>query len=93
MGLAEADPLLRMVLARVGFLQPLLWRRSPDETGGFLVANPEVAALILRETVSRREEDIGGRTLPSMERPWYPPPPTDPVRVPYQQWMRGQPRW
>lgn len=96
-GLAESDPLLRMVFARVGFLQPLLWRRAPDDTNGFLVANPEIAALVLRETVARREEDISGRFLPSMERLWLPlppPPPPDP-RFPYQQqhWLRAGPRW
>lgn len=91
-GLPEADPLLRMVLARVGFLQPVMWRRNPEETSGFLVSNPEIAALILRETVARREEEISGRTLPSMERSWLGAPPPDPVRLPHQQW-RPPPRW
>lgn len=85
-GVSERDTLLKMVFARVGFLQPLLWKRAPDETSEFLITNPEVGALILRETATRREEDINGRTLPSMERPWYYPPPLiDPPyhRVPH----------
>jgi hypothetical protein len=72
-GLPEPDRLLKMVLARVGFLQSLLWRKDPETTEEFLHENPEVAAIILRETVMRREEDFGGRTLPSMERPWSQP--------------------
>lgn len=72
-GLPETDPLLRMVFARVGFLQGLLWKREPEATERFLVENPDVAAVMLRETVVRREEDFGGRNLPSMERPWSPP--------------------
>ncbi|KAB5580314.1 hypothetical protein GE09DRAFT_1212764 [Coniochaeta sp. 2T2.1] len=72
-GLPDSDPLLKMVLARVGFLQALLWRREPEATEMFLVENPDVAAVMLRETVARREEDWGGRQLPSMERAWSPP--------------------
>ena len=85
-GVSESDTLLKMVFARVGFLQPLLWKRAPDETSEFLITNPEVGALILRETATRREEDINGRALPSMERQWYfPPPIIDPPyhRVPH----------
>ncbi|KAF9879848.1 hypothetical protein CkaCkLH20_02659 [Colletotrichum karsti] len=67
-GVPESDPLLKMIFARVGFLQPLLWQRVPKETSEFLIGHPEVAALMLRETAVRREEDLGGRTLPSMER-------------------------
>ncbi|OLN88556.1 hypothetical protein CCHL11_01861 [Colletotrichum chlorophyti] len=67
-GVPESDPLLKMVFARVGFLQPLLWQRAPQHTSEFLIGHPEVAALILRETAIRREEDLGGRALPSMER-------------------------
>ncbi|KAH8905447.1 hypothetical protein BR93DRAFT_970237 [Coniochaeta sp. PMI_546] len=72
LGLPDSDPLLKMVFARVGFLQSLLWRREPESTEKFLVENPDVAAVILRETIVRREEDYGGRSLPSMER-WNPP--------------------
>ena len=82
-GLAEGDPLLKMVFARVGFLQPILWRRCPDDTSAFLVANPEIATLVLRETASRREEDPSGRSLPSMERfgfPFLPDPRHQPPR-------------
>lgn len=46
----ETDPLLRMILARVGFLQPTLWNRAPHETYDLLVDNPELAALMLKET-------------------------------------------
>ena len=51
----ETDPLLKMVLSRVGFLQPLLWKSAPEETSAFLVGNPEVAAMMLRETVARQQ--------------------------------------
>ncbi|KAK3310565.1 uncharacterized protein B0T15DRAFT_489240 [Chaetomium strumarium] len=68
-GLPDSDPLLKMVFARVGFLQP--WRRAPGETDAFLMANPEIAPLLLREMAARREDDVNGRTLPSMVRPWY----------------------
>ncbi|KAL2136035.1 hypothetical protein VTI74DRAFT_5771 [Chaetomium olivicolor] len=67
-GLPESDPLLKMIFARVGFLQP--WKRAPQETNEFLVANPEIASLLLREMAARREEDVGGKGLPSMIRPW-----------------------
>ncbi|KAK3329644.1 hypothetical protein B0H66DRAFT_33575 [Apodospora peruviana] len=70
-GLPEGDNLLKMIFARVGFLQP--WRKAPEETQDFLVAHPEIAPLLLREMASRREEDYGGRSsLPSMERGWFP---------------------
>jgi hypothetical protein len=54
-----------MVMARVGFLQPLLWKRYPEETSEFLVSNPELAATILRETVMRHSQPMAD--LPSME--------------------------
>ncbi|KAH6845398.1 hypothetical protein B0I37DRAFT_183858 [Chaetomium sp. MPI-CAGE-AT-0009] len=68
-GLPESDPLLKMVFARVGFLQP--WRRAEREASDFLAANPEIAPLLLREMAARREDDVNGRALPSMVRPWY----------------------
>ncbi|KAG6363369.1 hypothetical protein INS49_008467 [Diaporthe citri] len=67
-GVGDEDPLLRMVFARVGFLQPTLWKTAPEETGAFLLANPEVATLMLKETSIRRDEDVHGSHLPSMER-------------------------
>jgi hypothetical protein len=67
-GLPEGDALLRMVLARVGFLQPLLWQKSPANTSEFLITNPEVAAAMLRETVMRHEAD-NFKGLPAMEEP------------------------
>ncbi|KAK7756840.1 hypothetical protein SLS62_001285 [Diatrype stigma] len=57
-GLPESDRLLRMVFARVGFLQPQLFRRSPAAALAFLHAHPEVSALLLREVGARREEDF-----------------------------------
>ncbi|RSM02233.1 hypothetical protein CEP52_008061 [Fusarium oligoseptatum] len=66
-GVPEIDPLLKMVLARVGFLQPLLWKRAPEETSEFLVTNPELAAAILRETVMRHDAISGMAVFPSME--------------------------
>lgn len=66
-GVPETDALLVMVLARVGFLQSLMWRNSPVETGEFLVANPELAAAMLRETSRRHECQDKYRNLPSME--------------------------
>ncbi|KAM5365034.1 hypothetical protein ACJZ2D_011229 [Fusarium nematophilum] len=66
-GVPETDPLLKMVLARVGFLQPLLWKGAPEETSEFLVGNPELAAAILRETVLRHEAITVRADLPSME--------------------------
>ncbi|KAJ9142143.1 hypothetical protein NKR23_g7465 [Pleurostoma richardsiae] len=71
-GVNEGDSLLKMMLARLGFLQPLLWKRYGQETSDFLISNPEIATLILRETATRREEDYYGRVLPSMERLWLP---------------------
>lgn len=68
-GLPESDPLLKMIFARVGFLQP--WRRAERETNEFLMGNPEIAPLLLREMAARREDDVNGRALPSMVRPWY----------------------
>ncbi|KAJ0121331.1 hypothetical protein J7T55_008495 [Diaporthe amygdali] len=66
-GVGDDDPLLRMVFARVGFLQPMLWKMAPEETGAFLLENPEVAMLMLKETSIRRA-DFHGAMLPSMER-------------------------
>lgn len=74
-GVSESDILLKRIFARVGFLQRLLWQRAAAETSDFLVSNPEVAALMLRETAARREEDHQGRHLPSMERSVFMPIP------------------
>ncbi|KAK0656734.1 hypothetical protein B0T16DRAFT_452269 [Cercophora newfieldiana] len=92
-GLPENDNLLKMIFARVGFLQP--WRHSPEETKDFLVNHPEIAPLLLREMAARREEDMNGKQLPSMERPWFPV--MDPIspyhRAPHYHPYRGPPRW
>ncbi|OTA96955.1 hypothetical protein M434DRAFT_392391 [Hypoxylon sp. CO27-5] len=58
-GLPESDRLLRMIFARVGFLNTYLWRRYPDETSEFFHAHPEVSALMFKETLVRREEEHG----------------------------------
>ncbi|OHW89869.1 BTB/POZ domain-containing protein [Colletotrichum incanum] len=88
----ESDPLLRMVFARIGFLQPLLWQRAPQHTSEFLIGHPEVAALMLRETAIRREEDLGSRALPSMERATHPHAmPAWPVGPPMHPHMRPPP--
>ncbi|KAK1832885.1 hypothetical protein QBC39DRAFT_64893 [Podospora conica] len=98
-GLSENDNLLKMIFARVGFLQP--WRTSPEETNAFLVANPGIAPLLLREMASRRNDEALGRSLPSMERPWYPPAGIEPAgphhyrAAPHHHpyYNRGPPRW
>ncbi|KAJ0380658.1 hypothetical protein COL26b_000944 [Colletotrichum chrysophilum] len=91
-GVPESDGLLKMIFARVGFLQPLLWQRAPQQTSEFLIGHPEVAALMLRETAMRREEDLGSRTLPSMERATHAHPmPVWPVGAPLPPHMRHPP--
>lgn len=82
-GVSDDDGLLRMVFARVGFLQGALWRRAPTETNAFLIENPEVAALILKETAIRGEEDLRGG-IPSMERSWIASPPVPPIHHHYR---------
>lgn len=73
-GISENDTLLKMVFARVGFLQSEMWRRAPSETNQFLVDNPEIGALILKEMAIRGERDLRSG-IPSMERNSLPPPP------------------
>lgn len=89
-GVSDNDRLLKMVFARIGFLQPTLWRRAPQETNEFLVENPEVVALILKETSTRREDDFQGRMLPSMERPWVMPPPGPPQMGQFHRPFHGR---
>ncbi|KAI1107772.1 hypothetical protein F4804DRAFT_120 [Jackrogersella minutella] len=92
-GLPESDRLLRMILARVGFLNTYLWRRHPERTAEFFHAHPEVSALMFKETLVRREEEHG--ELPAMERPLFAgvgPPPPFPPNDPRAFMMRGQ-RW
>ncbi|KAF7559770.1 hypothetical protein G7046_g4364 [Stylonectria norvegica] len=55
-GVPNTDPLLKMVLARMGFMQKVFYKRVPDETRQFLIANPEVVTLMLRETVLKHDE-------------------------------------
>ena len=74
-GVPESDRLLRMIFARVGFLQPHLFRRDASGTLEFLHANPEVSALMLKEMGARREEDVSLDHLPAMERAVFPPTP------------------
>lgn len=78
-GVSDHDRLLKMVFARVGFLQSALWQRAPVETQRFLVEHPEVGALILKETAIRGEEEFRivrnvRSALPSMERGLLPSP-------------------
>lgn len=73
-GVSDKDVLLKMVFARVGFLQTILWRKAPLETNDFLIENPEVAALVLKEMAIRGEGDLRSG-MPSMERNLMPPPP------------------
>lgn len=66
-GVGENDTLLRMMFARAGFLQSALWRKAPTETNEFLLENPEIGALILKEMAIRGETEIRSG-IPSMER-------------------------
>lgn len=66
-GISENDALLKMVFARMGFLQSTMWRKAPVETNMFLVENPEIGALILKEMAIRGETDLRSG-MPSMER-------------------------
>ncbi|KAI1768238.1 hypothetical protein GGR53DRAFT_433550 [Hypoxylon sp. FL1150] len=91
-GLPESDPLLRMVFARVGFLNPHMWRQAPEDTADFFHAHPEVSALIFKETLVRRE--LEHNELPAMERPTFPH--TMPVAFPRndpRNFMGGVQRW
>jgi len=62
------DPLLKKVFARVGFLQARMWKNYQEETQNFFAENPDLAFLIMKEMVERRELDIED-DLPAMERP------------------------
>jgi hypothetical protein len=52
------DPLLKKVFARVGFLQARMWKNHQEETQNFFSENPDLAFLIMKEMVERREQDI-----------------------------------
>jgi hypothetical protein len=67
-GVSPLDPLLKKVFARVGFLQARLWKNYPDETSTFFAENPEIAVLVMKEMIERKEEDMND-DLPAMERP------------------------
>lgn len=67
-GLINSDVLLKKVFARVGFLLARLWKNFPEETHNFWMEYPEVGALIMKETMERRDADSGD-ILPAMERP------------------------
>jgi len=69
-GVSPSDLLLKKVFARVGFLQARLWRKFPDDTQQFFADNPELATLIMKEMIERREEELFIKNdLPAMERP------------------------
>lgn len=86
-GVSDKDALLKMVFARVGFLQTTLWRRAPSETSSFLIENPEVAALVLKEMAIRGEGDLRSG-MPSMEKNLMPHPPVMAALHPH---YRGHP--
>lgn len=94
-GVSLMDPLLKKVFARVGFLQARLWRDYKEETEIFFTENPELAALIMREMMERREEELKN-DLPAMDRPALSPfSPQDPIiiqgpRHPYDRRMYRQ---
>lgn len=50
-------------------IDPRKWQRFPRETQRFFAANPDLAMLIMREMVLRREEDGSGGSLPPMDPP------------------------
>lgn len=72
-GVSPRDPLLRKIFARVGFLQARLWKKFQEETNTFYDENPKLVALIMKEMIERREEDVKDN-LPAMDRPVPPPP-------------------
>ncbi|KAH8792573.1 hypothetical protein BGZ57DRAFT_750520 [Hyaloscypha finlandica] len=57
-GVSPMDPLLKKVFARVGFLQARMWKNYQEETQSFFAENPDLAFLIMKEMVERRELDI-----------------------------------
>jgi hypothetical protein len=65
--LPKKDELLKMIFARVSFLQPCL--KEADEVDAFLDDDPRLAAMLLRAAMARRTEGINGMKLPSMEVP------------------------
>lgn len=65
-GVSPIDPLLKKVFARVGFLQARMWKNHQEETQSFFAENPELAFLIMKEMVERREQDISD-DLPASE--------------------------
>ncbi|PMD25018.1 hypothetical protein NA56DRAFT_594243 [Hyaloscypha hepaticicola] len=66
-GVSPMDPLLKKVFARVGFLQARMFKNYQEETQAFFAENPEMAFLIMKEMVERREEDSTA-DLPAMDR-------------------------
>ena len=79
-GLSPLDPLLKKVFARVGFLQARLWKNFSEETDAFFKDNPEIAIIIMKEMIERKEEDVKD-DLPAMERPVPIPIPRDNVII------------
>lgn len=65
-GIPETDDLLKKIFARVGFMQARLWRNFPEETQQFFIENAEVAGLVMKETMQRREGEVGEQ-LPAMD--------------------------
>ncbi|TVY57029.1 hypothetical protein LCER1_G003533 [Lachnellula cervina] len=73
-GVSLMDPLLKKVFARVGFLQARLWKNFREHISGFYEENPKLVAIIMKEMIERREEDVKD-DLPAMDRHIPPPPP------------------
>lgn len=71
--LPESDVLRRMIFARVGLLQPILWRLAPQETSEFLLGHFEISALILIETPNMYEQDVNQPLLGQLYLPPLPP--------------------
>ena len=63
----ETDELVKMLLARIGFLQPTLWARYPEETNEIMQVYPEMVTKILLETVLRHQTASIRTDLPPME--------------------------
>lgn len=74
LGVSPNDTLLKKVFARVGFLQARLWKNFSNETAAFFAENPEIAVLLMKEMMERKEEEVKD-DLPAMDRsPPFPSP-------------------
>jgi hypothetical protein len=90
-GVSMMDPLFKKVYARVGFLQARLWKNFHEQTSAFYEDNPKLVAIIMKEMIERREEDVKD-DLPAMDRP-IPPPPLSPDEIHIIDGPRRIPRY